>query len=62
MLEHVWTKTDKLHHLSRRYYGTNDYWWIIGLVNDKPTDGHSELWNMNPRLTRTDGLSYGEEQ
>ncbi len=40
LTEHVWSKTDKLHHLSRRYYGTNNYWWVIGLVNNKPTDAH----------------------
>lgn len=54
MLEHVWTKTDKLHHLSRRYYGTNDYWWIIGLVNDKPTDGHYKIGDL-VRIPRKPG-------
>ena len=44
--EHVWSKTDKLHHLSRKYYGTNEYWWVIGLVNNKPTDGHYEIGDI----------------
>lgn len=43
LTKHVWTKTDKLFHLSRKFYGTNDYWWIIGLLNGKPTDGHYSI-------------------
>lgn len=46
LAEHVWTKTDKLFHLSRRYYGTNDYWWVIGLVNNKPTDAHYNIGDV----------------
>lgn len=46
MKEHVWGKTDRLHHLSRKYYGTNDYWWVIGLVNGKPTDGHYSIGDV----------------
>ena len=45
-VEHLWTKVDKLHHLSRKYYGTNDFWWVIGLVNGKPTDGHFKIGDV----------------
>lgn len=53
LTEHVWTKTDKLIHLSRKYYGTNDFWWTIGLINGKPTDAHYTIGDvvnipMNP--------------
>jgi len=44
--EHIWTKTDKLFHLSRRYYGTNDFWWVIGLANKKPTDAHFNIGDV----------------
>ena len=43
LTEHIWAKEDKLFKLSMRYYGTIDFWWVIGLVNKKPTDGHFKI-------------------
>ena len=37
---HVWSTGDSLYKLSQKYYGTIDYWWAIGIVNNKPTDAH----------------------
>ena len=37
---HVWIQTDSLHKLSVEYYGDPQYWWVIGMVNEKPTDSH----------------------
>ena len=37
---HLWMRSDKLHKLSQKYYGTNEYWWVISIFNKKPTDTH----------------------
>jgi len=47
MTDHVWTKTDKLFRISLKYYGTMDFWWVIGMLNKKPTDGH---YNIGDKL------------
>tara|TARA_R100000030_G_scaffold70862_1_gene54483 strand:- start:670 stop:996 length:327 start_codon:yes stop_codon:yes gene_type:complete len=44
--EHVWGKSDKLHLLSLKYYGRVDFWWVIGVVNKKPTDGHFKIGDV----------------
>jgi hypothetical protein len=46
LVEHEWTSTDKLFKLSNKYYGTIEYWWVIGLVNSKPTDGHCKVGDV----------------
>jgi len=38
--EHVWSHGDNLSKLAHRYYGDYTYWWVIALVNKKPTDAH----------------------
>jgi len=38
--EHVWAKGDRLFKLANIYYDSVEYWWIIALWNDKPTDAH----------------------
>jgi|TARA_R110000822_G_scaffold8302_2_gene32835 hypothetical protein len=44
--EYVWRKNDKLIRLSNRFFGTKDYWWIIGYFNQKPTDAHYETGDV----------------
>jgi len=44
--EHIWTKTDTLFRLSNQYFGSYDNWWIIALVNRKPTDGHFSIGDV----------------
>lgn len=39
-ITHIWTQSDKLHKLAQKYYGTNEYWWVISMLNKKPTDAH----------------------
>ena len=53
--EHVWAKNDKLFRLSLKYYGTIEYWWVLGSINKKPTDAHYEIGDIlfipsNPTL------------
>jgi len=38
--EYRWRSSDSLQKLSRTFYSTYNYWWVIGLVNKKPTDAH----------------------
>tara|TARA_Y100001972_G_C7472566_1_gene240545 strand:+ start:47 stop:373 length:327 start_codon:yes stop_codon:yes gene_type:complete len=40
--KHVWSYGNTLYRLSYLYYGTYDFWWVIGIVNNKPTDAHYE--------------------
>lgn len=44
--EHVWTSSDKLFKISQKYYGTKDFWWALGLINRKPTDGHFKIGDV----------------
>jgi len=34
----VWNFETKMYKLAFKYYGIQDHWWIIALVNGKPTD------------------------
>ena len=38
--EHVWSHGDKLYKLAQTYFGNRDFFWLIGLLNNKPTDAH----------------------
>ncbi len=38
--EYIWTTKDSLHRVSQTFYGTYEYWWVIAMVNQKPTDAH----------------------
>jgi hypothetical protein len=54
---HIWTTGDTLFRLSSKYFGNLNDWWIIGLVNGKPTDAHYELGDivyipLNPTVIR----------
>jgi len=46
LTEHVWSYGDKLFNLSLKYYGDIKYWWIIGILNKKPTDGHYSIGDV----------------
>lgn len=36
----LWTHSSSLHKISQDSYGTMEFWWTIGLINNKPTDQH----------------------
>lgn len=40
LIEEIWGDEYKLYKLSQQYYNSVDYWWVIGLFNEKPTDPH----------------------
>lgn len=34
VVEHVYSRGDRLDHLAAKYLGDGRYWWVIALVND----------------------------
>jgi len=45
-VKHVWRTGDRYYKLADHYYGRPQYWWIIALYNNKPTEGHVRLGDM----------------
>lgn len=41
--EHIWSHGDNLRKLSRSYYSSPDFWWVLAFVNKKPTDAHFNI-------------------
>ena len=39
-VEHIWKTGDRLSKLADKYYNEVNYWWIIALFNEKPTEFH----------------------
>ena len=39
----LWDHSSSLHKISQESYGTMEYWWTIGLINNKPTDQHFKV-------------------
>jgi len=46
LAEHVWNVSDKLFKISQKYYGSTEFWWIIGILNGKPTDAHYSIGDV----------------
>ena len=44
--EHEWRRGDKFYKLAYDFYGNIDYWWIIPLFNNKPTEFHYKAGDM----------------
>tara|TARA_Y100000593_G_C4243102_1_gene303246 strand:+ start:122 stop:457 length:336 start_codon:yes stop_codon:yes gene_type:complete len=40
---HIWKTGDKFFKLANQYYEDSQYWWVIALFNEKPTEAHCEL-------------------
>ena len=40
---HVWSHGDKLYKLANKHYGNSELWWVIALVNSKPTESHFKI-------------------
>ena len=39
-VEHIWKTGDLLTKLADKFYNEVNYWWLIALFNEKPTDFH----------------------
>jgi hypothetical protein len=44
--ETEWVVGTSLHKLAVRYYGSGEFYWVIGLVNNKPTDAHYNIGDI----------------
>jgi len=42
-IHHMWTYGDRFYKLAHRYYDNSTVWWIIALLNHKPTESHCIL-------------------
>ena len=38
VVEHIWSRGDRLYKLGHQYYGDKNSYWLIALFNNKPTD------------------------
>ena len=45
-VKHIWKTGDRYYKLADHYYGRPQYWWVIALYNNKPTEGHVRLGDM----------------
>lgn len=44
--ETVWKNGDRLYRLSQEYYNSVNFWWVIGFINQKPTDSHYSVGDV----------------
>jgi len=44
--EHLWSQGDTLWRLSHKYFGDSKYWWVIAMLNKKPTDAHYNIGDI----------------
>ena len=43
---HIWKVGDRFYKLAIQYYGDAQYWWVIGLYNEKPTEAHLNVGDV----------------
>jgi hypothetical protein len=39
-VDHTWKTGDRFYKLANTYYNEPKFWWIIALINEKPTESH----------------------
>jgi len=44
--ERVWRYQDSLYKLAFEYYGEYKNWWVIAMLNNKPTDAHYSVGDI----------------
>ena len=44
--QHVWKAGDCYYKLANQYYGDAQYWWVIALFNQKPTEADVDLGDL----------------
>ena len=45
-ITHVWSMGDRYYKLASKYYGSPEYWWVIALYNQRPTEFHIKLGEL----------------
>jgi len=41
-----WNSASRLYNISNEYYGSPEYWWVIALYNQKPTEADFEIGDI----------------
>jgi len=45
-LNHIWSVGDKFYKLAIKHYGTPEYWWVIALYNQTPTEASIRIGDV----------------
>lgn len=56
---HTWSTGDRYYKLSYHYYETYEFWWVIALFNNKPTEAHLEFGDVIKIPTNPEFLVSG---
>lgn len=43
---HIWKQGDRLYKLAHEHYGDSSLWWVIALLNQKPTENHFAVGDL----------------
>ena len=59
VVEHIWSRGDRLYKLGYQYYGDKNSYWLIALFNKKPTDADYKYGDI-VYIPTDSRLLYGE--
>lgn len=62
VLEEVWKLGDRLYRYAKKYYNSEEYWWLIAWFNQKPTEHHFKVGDsvkIISNLSEALALYYG---
>jgi len=45
-VRYVWRVGDRYYKLAIKYYNDPQYWWVIALYNQQPTEGHLRVGDV----------------
>jgi len=45
-VRHIWKTGDRYFKLAIKYYGSAQYWWVIALFNQKPTEANVTVGDL----------------
>ena len=40
---YIWTRGDRFYKLAGDFYDSHDYWWVIAIFNNAPTEHHIQI-------------------
>lgn len=63
ILEEVWKLGDRLYRYAKKYYNSEEYWWLIAWFNKKPTEQHFKVGDTVKIVANLDdaiALYYGD--
>ena len=40
---YIWTRGDNFYKLAHEFYGVPEYWWVVALFNNAPTEQHIKI-------------------